>query len=117
MRVLALVKDLNHVCCRYRLAAFQPYFTNAGHGFQTLVWPKPWWRFLGMQKHLRQADVLIVQRRLLSPWQLLLVRRAGRRLIFDFDDAVFMRDSYAEAGQASPSRQRGFRRMVRAADF
>src|SRR5262249_48606479 len=48
--------------------------------------------------------------------QLYMLRRAVRRLIFDFDDAVFLRDSYAAAGMRSPQRQRRFAGMIRAAD-
>jgi len=117
MRLLALVKHVNHVCCRYRLAAFQSHLAEAGHELQLLAWPTSWWRPLWMQRQLRQADVVIVQRRLLTLWELLLVRRAARKLAFDFDDAVFLRDSYANSGLASASRLRGFQRMVRAADL
>jgi glycosyltransferase involved in cell wall biosynthesis len=98
------------------LTAFQPYFAQAGHDFQILNWPTSWWHSLAVRNKLRQADIVIIQRRLLSALELLLICHAGPQLLFDFDDAVFMRDSYAEAGLASGSRLRGFRRMVSAAD-
>jgi glycosyltransferase involved in cell wall biosynthesis len=112
MRLLALVKDPNHVCCRYRLTAFRPYFARAGHDFQILNWPTSWWHSLAVRNKLRQADIVIIQRRLLSPLELLLIRHTASQLMFDFDDAVFVRDSYSQAGLASGSRLRGFRRMV-----
>jgi glycosyltransferase involved in cell wall biosynthesis len=67
-------------------------------------------------EELRRADAVIVQRRLLSGWQLERVRRVVRTLIFDFDDAVFLRDSFARRGPGSDRRSRRFARMIRAAD-
>jgi len=66
--------------------------------------------------HLRSADVVTVQRRLLPSWQLPLVRRASRVLLYDFDDAVFLRDSYATKGLHSRRRMRRFVATVQAAD-
>jgi glycosyltransferase involved in cell wall biosynthesis len=117
MRLLALVNSVNHVCCRYRLAAFQSHFADARHQLQMVAWPRKWLGPLWMRNQLREADVVIIQRRLLTAWELLVVRQAAKRLIFDFDDAVFLRDSYAESGVLSAKRERGFRRMARAADL
>src|ERR1700679_2651976 len=95
MHLLGLVKSIDHVCCRYRLTAFQSILDQAGHDLELRAWPRTWLGRLWIQRHLRRADVVIVQRRLLAPWELLLVRRAAQRLIFDLDDAIFLRDSYA----------------------
>src|SRR5439155_22382964 len=65
---------------------------------------------------VRSADVVILQRRLLPGWQLHLLRRSARWLIFDLDDAVFLRDSYAAKGLYSRRRLRRFQATVRAAD-
>jgi glycosyltransferase involved in cell wall biosynthesis len=45
-----------------------------------------------------------------------LLRRAAPLLIFDFDDAVFLRDSYAAKGFQSESRLRRFTGLMRAVD-
>jgi glycosyltransferase involved in cell wall biosynthesis len=117
MRLMALVKSADHVCCRYRLAAFQSLLAQAGHDLELLPWPRSWWGRLRLQRQLKKADSVIVQRRLLAPWELPLVRRAARHMIFDFDDAIFLRNSYAPGGLFSATRQRGFTRMVGAADL
>ena len=44
------------------------------------------------------------------------MRQAARRLVFDFDDAVFLRDSYSPKGLHSSRRRRRFAAMARAAD-
>jgi glycosyltransferase involved in cell wall biosynthesis len=112
----ALVESREHVCCRYRLAAFRPHLERAGHRLHLRPWPRRWWEWLRLGHELRGADAVIVQRRLLQRWQLWLVRRAARRLLFEFDDAVFLRDSYAPRGLHSAVRRRRFAATARAAD-
>ena len=70
----------------------------AGHSLELYPLPKDVWRRLSLIRSVRDADAVILQRKLLQPWQLALLRRAARHLIFDFDDAVFLRDSYAAKG-------------------
>jgi glycosyltransferase involved in cell wall biosynthesis len=116
VRLTALVESADHVCARYRVAAFRPALERAGHHLEFRTWPKRWWSWLALPTALRHFDAVIVQRRLLPPWQLALVRRGAKRLLFDFDDAVFLRDSYARRGLHSVRRLRRFQRMIAAAD-
>ena len=95
MHLTALVDSPEHVCCRYRVAAFRPFLERAGHTLELRPWPRTWWGRLCLPGELRHADAVLVQRRLLPFWQLALLRRAARALVFDFDDAVFLRDSYS----------------------
>ena len=115
MHWIGLVDHPQHVCCRYRLAAFRPWLEQAGHTLELVTMPRHWWSRLCLFHRLRGANV-IVQRRLLAGWQRSLLRRAVRRLLFDFDDAVFLRDSYAAQGLHDPRRLRRFIGMIRAAD-
>src|SRR5438874_534272 len=108
MRVTALVESPNHVCCRYRLAAFRPFLEAAGHRLEFLSFPRRWWDWLRLGKELRHSDVVILQRKLVQSWQRFLLRRSARFLVFDFDDAVFLRDSYSAKGLRSGGRQRRF---------
>jgi len=115
VHLTALVESPEHVCCRYRLTALRPYLEQAGHTLEIRAWPTRWWSRLTLGRALAQADVVIVQRKLLPWWQLLALRHAAPALVFDFDDAVFLRDSYAAKGLHSPQRQRRFAGLVRAA--
>lgn len=116
MRLTALVESPEHVCCRYRVTAFQPWWHEAGHALELVPFPRSWWGWLGLGRHLAGANAVILQRRLLPAWQLALVRRAARRLLFDFDDALFLRDSYDPRGLHSSRRLGRFQATVRAAD-
>jgi glycosyltransferase involved in cell wall biosynthesis len=115
MRWIALVPSLDHVCCRYRLRAFAPLLDAGGHVLDLLTWPKDWWGRLRLLHSLRGENV-ILQRRLLPSWELALLRGTVRRLVFDFDDAVFLRDSYSAAGLYDRRRLRRFAATVRACD-
>ena len=116
MHLTALVESRDHVCCRYRLAAFRPFFAQAGHTLELRPLPPNWWSRLQAFAAPRQTEVVILQRKLLPLWQLGWLRRAARLLIFDFDDAVFLRDSYSAKGLHSATRLRRFGATVRAAD-
>lgn len=116
VRLVALVESPDHVCCRYRLAAFRPHLEAAGHTLDLRPWPRRWWSRLRLGSAVRDADVVILQRKLLPVWLLYLLRRAAPRLVFDFDDAVFLRDSYSPKGLHSAARLHRFMATVETAD-
>ncbi|HEY7329110.1 MAG TPA: glycosyltransferase family 4 protein [Gemmataceae bacterium] len=115
MHWIALVDHPEHVCCRYRLAAFRPFLEQAGYTLELMTIPCHWWSRIGLFRRLHGANI-IVQRRLFAGWQRTLLRRAARRVLFDFDDAVFLRDSYAARGLHDHRRLRRFAGMVGCAD-
>src|SRR5437016_1146102 len=86
VHLTALVDSPEHVCCRYRVAAFRPFLERAGHSLELYPWPPSWWGRLRLPYDLRHADAVLVQRRLLSGWQLARLRRAAHFLLFDCDD-------------------------------
>jgi glycosyltransferase involved in cell wall biosynthesis len=115
VHLIALVESPDHVCCRYRLAAFQPFLAKAGHSLEMQRLPRRWWSRLWLLRSLRGKSV-ILQRRLLPIWEIALLRQTVKHLFFDFDDAVFLRDSYSQRGQQHPGRLRRFRTTLHACD-
>lgn len=116
MHLIALVQSPDHVCCRYRLAAFDAHLTDAGHSLELRSIPRRAFAWLPFVHALPAACTLILQRKLLTRWQVYLLKRQGRKLIFDFDDAVYLRDSYSPKGFEDPVRRRAFVRTMRACD-
>lgn len=114
--VLALVESDTHVCCRYRILAFRPALQAAGHTLTVRAFPRDIIARLRLFATARRFDVVVVQRKLLSLAELLVLRRFARKLLFDFDDAVWLRDSYSAKGFYSGKRQRRFRAIVRRSD-
>jgi glycosyltransferase involved in cell wall biosynthesis len=117
MRITALVKSHDHVCCRYRIAAFRPHLQSLGHRIEVRPWSSGWFLQQLFPLLAPKFDALIVQRKLLGAWQLRQLRRRVRWLIYDFDDSIFLRSSYNPLGQECPKRLAQFRHMVQAADI
>jgi glycosyltransferase involved in cell wall biosynthesis len=116
MNLLALVESPDHVCCRYRIRAFAPALEQAGC---SLTCERLERGLVARTLQLGRAarfDVVILQRKLLPGWQLRILRRAARRLVFDFDDAVLFRDSNDPRGPDDRRRRRRFAAMMDAAD-
>ena len=114
--LIGLVGSADGVCCRYRLAAFIPYLE--AHGWKVELRPIPS-RFVERLKAFRTtraADAVILQRKLLDQFQFGVLRRNARKLIFDFDDAIYQRDSFARSRLRSKRSARRFRFAVERAD-
>ena len=116
MKALALVDSPEHVCCRYRIRAFEPALDRAGWSVELVRLARGPFARIGQFSAAKRYEAVILQRRLLPGWQLRLLRRAAKHLIFDFDDAVLYRDSYDSRGPDSPRRARRFAATVQAAD-
>ena len=116
MKALALVEARDHVCCRYRISAFEPSLAAAG--WSLAIEPLASGLFARLRQFARAAefDTVVLQRKLLPRWQIGSLRRHARRLIFDFDDAVLYRDSYDPRGPHHHRRLDRFGKTVRAAD-
>lgn len=116
MHILALTEEPNHVCYRYRVEAFASALTHRGHSLESLPLVLDTFRRTRQLREARSVDLVILQRKLLPLWQLRLLRRHARRLIYDFDDAMFCRDSYSPKGPKSWSRLAHFWATIYAAD-
>jgi glycosyltransferase involved in cell wall biosynthesis len=116
VRLAALVESVDHVCARYRLRAFEPHLRAAGHTLTLHPLPKDVWGRLAAARSVRDADAVILQRKLLSRPELALLRRRVRHLWYDVDDAIWLRDSYSAKGFDSRKRRGRFRATVRAAE-
>jgi glycosyltransferase involved in cell wall biosynthesis len=117
MRITALVKSHDHACCRYRVAAFRVHLEGLGHRVDIRPWSGPWLLRQMFPSFLGGIDALIIQRKLFPPWQMNLLRRRVRWLIYDFDDSIFLRSSYNPRGRECPKRFAQFRHMVQTADM
>lgn len=116
MRLLALIEKPAHVCYRYRVEAYEKWLSASGWSLEAEPIPhgaRGWRRTF---ERAAGADCVLLQRKLLSPWWLWLLRKSSRRLVYDFDDAMFYRDSNSSKPPESLSRLRRFRATVRAAD-
>lgn len=71
------------------------------------------WQKLSLLIDASSYDVVFIQRKLFSPTFIKLLRGRARKLVFDFDDAIFVKSS----GHPSPSRLSKFKAICEAADL
>ncbi len=114
--LLALIEKPDHVCYRYRVAAFAPWLREAGWTIEAEPIARGIVPFFRQQSRIASADAVLLQRRLLPWWQTRLLRRNAKALLFDMDDAVFYRDSNSRRGHESGRRRRRFATIVKHAD-
>ncbi len=116
MRVLFLIQGPDVAASRYRVLQYLPLLEREGIASEVARIPDGWiarWRFLG---RLSAYDLVFFQRK--RPRGLFLgrARRNARRIVYDFDDALWFRNSTHE-DPVAPTRARVFRTMLRAADL
>ncbi len=117
MRVVVLTDRPDHVCYRYRFRQYVPFLRQAGVTLTPVPWPLRSASRWFWCTRLPDAEVCVIQRRLLDPLSLRVLRVRYPRLIYDFDDAVLYRDSHDPKGPLSLRRAARFRRTVRTVDL
>ena len=116
MKVLALTEGPDHVCYRYRIKAFTAALAARGWTLESLPLEKRTFARTAQLREASEAEVVILQRKLLPIWQLCLLRGRATRLVYDFDDAVFCRDSYSRKSPTSRMRLIHFWATIFSAD-
>lgn len=116
MKVLALTEGPNHVCYRYRIEAFAAALAERGWTLESLPLAPHTLERSAQLREAATAEVVILQRKLLPLWQLRLLRNHSRALVYDFDDALFGRDSFSRKGPSSWMRLAHFWATIYAAD-
>lgn len=113
LKLLFLSTRAGRPSYRYRVEQMLPHFRHEGHQCDVRFFRKNILSRLLQYRDVSKYDVVFIQKRLLDPFELALLRRWSRRLIFDVDDAI-MFDTH---GNADARRQRRFGAMMRAADL
>ena len=115
-RVLAVVtSDPGGPVVRHRFLAYEAVLAARGIVLDLVTWAKDAESRREALRRAAAADGAVISSRLLTRRDVERVRRAARRLAFDFDDALPFRDS-ARGATRSRVRTARFRAVVRAAD-
>jgi glycosyltransferase involved in cell wall biosynthesis len=116
MKIASLASPGDQVSARYRSVQFIPGLAGMGFSLEALTLPDLFADRIRFFRTLSTYDAVILHRKLFNLPNFFLFRRSVKKLIFDLDDAIFLRDSH-QAGDASLTRTLRFRRTVRRADF
>ena len=95
MKVLFLIKSPKHPSARIRILEQLPYLKNAGFECRAEVIPRnPFLRHL-LFKSAKNYSVVVLQKQLISKRDLLFLRNHSKKLIYDFDDAIYMKHAFS----------------------
>lgn len=111
-RLLFLSKGAESASTRYRALQYFPLLREAGFACEHLPLAGGPLAYLAALRGAARADVVVVLRKTLPAPLLWTLRRLARRLVFDFDDAIFCNSD----GSPSATRQHRFAAMLRASD-
>jgi len=115
MRALLLTHPPETPSTRHRILPLIPLFRRDGVDVERVDVPSSFlgrWRLLGK---VAEFDVVLLQKRLLPPWQMRALRRRSKRLIYDFDDPMIYSRENGEV-RVSSTRVSRFRAALAAAD-
>jgi len=96
---------------RFRVKEFIPFFKKHGVKVELVRVSENILSRYRNYKRLSDFDLVIVQRRLLSPIDLLLVRYFSKKMLFDFDDSIMYRSSRHD-NHHSWSKMKKFKSMI-----
>ncbi|MFH2002162.1 MAG: glycosyltransferase family 4 protein [Planctomycetota bacterium] len=93
MKIAFIVNRTEHASVYYRTLQYVPLFANEGAIPSVLTLPKGFNSRISLFSSLRNYDIVIVQRKLFNLLNFLPLRRLAKKLVYDLDDALFVKDS------------------------
>lgn len=107
-----LIGDLYRASCRYRVYQYLPYFQKIE---PTLEWSATESKELA--RKAGKVDLVFIQKAFFSASFLQALRGEGARLVYDFDDAVFLDADFATQVNRQSELFRRFKTMVEHSDL
>jgi len=90
-KILFFIQGPDVAASRLRVLQYLPYFAEKGIATEVSEFPRSPKEWLSMMPSLKSSDVIFVQRKRLPLYALLLIRRLGKKIVYDFDDAVMFK--------------------------
>lgn len=115
MKALFLIQGRQVAASRYRALQYIPGLSLKGLSSEARRFPRGLLELPAACAAARDADVLFLQRKQLGPVARACLRWSAPRLVYDFDDALWVRSS-RHADNRSRTRRARFRRMAAMAD-
>lgn len=112
LKLLFLSKGEDSSSTRYRALQFFPLWRAAGYDPEHVTASGGVGALLRTLRSARHADIVVVLRKTFPRPLLWLLRRVAKKLVFDFDDAIFCNTD----GSPSATRMARFAAMVRCCD-
>lgn len=114
--ILFIIQDPELPSSRVRVLNLLPELEKQGIKSTVLTYPKGSRDRLKVIREARNYDLVVLQKKLLPPVFITLLSWTSQRLVFDFDDAIYIRHDSKEK-MVSSSRMSKFIRTVRRSDL
>jgi len=111
MKLLFIVPRLDKASTRYRAIQYIPHLKNHGIESEAIPLPNGFLERLQLWSKCSQYDLVVLQKRLLSWWDLYCLKTVSKKLVYDFDDAIMFPDS-GDLSDISKSRQMKFKKTI-----
>ena len=115
-KIAFLIQGLDAPSTRVRILNLLPHFHDAGFSTTVEVYPNSLRGWFAVWPRVRGADILVVQKRLPSLLEAKFLRWRMKRLVFDFDDSVWLRNRQGDAKVSNKLRRR-FAHLMRRVDL
>lgn len=115
VRVLVISHSAGTPSTKYRVLQMLPLFERDGIEVERVDLPDGLLARWSLFRRARDFDAVLHQKRLLPVWQLKVLRKHARRLVYDFDDPMIY-SRKGDAVKASPTRVKRFRAVLAVAD-
>jgi len=116
MNIAYLVVRTDHASVYYRTIQFIPSLAASGAKCTLITIPDRFINRIALFRKLADFDLVVLQRKLFNFMNFAPLRLFSNKLIFDLDDALFIKDSKSET-EESITRKIRFNRTARKADF
>jgi hypothetical protein len=114
--VLFIYQDARLPSSRIRVLNLLPEIRKEGIQASAVSYPKSFSERIRLLRKTREFDVVYLQKKLLSPLEMRILRKFARKLFFDFDDAIYCRNDVRETLK-SGLRDRRFKNIVQTVDL
>ncbi len=119
-RILFILKSEKTPSSRIRFIDLLPFLSSRGMEFEVEYLPSSWRCRHRLFKRGREFDIIVLQKRLPSWWDFRVLRENAKTLVFDFDDAVYLRNASPSSNPKdyeSATRRKRFARIARESDL
>ncbi len=115
-KIAFLIQGLDAPSTRVRILNLLPHFHAAGFATAVEVYPNTLRGWFDVWPKVRDAAILVVQKRLPSLLEMKFLRWRMRRIVFDFDDSVWLRNRQGDA-KTSNKLKRRFAHLLKRIDL
>ncbi len=115
LKVIFLCQHIKLPSTRIRVFNLLPILEEENIKVHTVIYPKKIIEKITLLKSLKHYDIVVLQKKLLTSIESYLLRNFSKKLIFDFDDAIFINDDSAETFE-SKTRLKRFKKIVSLSD-